>query len=456
MSTRVKVGTLFLNNSTGFAVAGGAATGESTTPWATRDANWTPQAPKPLAVWGGGPPFVAGRTLAYQSYDDVTEQIPLFLDATSHDDAANELQLLRTEVLRTVTGESTILEIKPDGATNSMYANIKTGWLQEETILESPVGGALRMRATLTIIRTPFFGRLSTGETLINALAFKNTGTGSPSNVRAFSAGVGDLIYEGSPLNCAIVLPAASAGPPAFITKVWVASIYSRTYSTTFSGTKTTSDTADGDVIGSSVSVSLTDALSKNLSARFMARLASASANAQFRVQVTMGPVIYTGPWVDNVGTATQLLDLGGFSLREIIRRSKGLTAPTMSVQFYIRSVSGSVSGNVTYGEVLLYYTFCELNLTQAAESSPGLLLDTFAEQTSVPCLPFQSERVITVSGTSFADIVRKKGRLPRYVSGASLYLAWMDDVTGDHTTTEQATATVTHAPLWKTFRGGA
>lgn len=455
MATRVKVGALFLNNSTGFAVAGGAATGENTTPWAVRDANWTPQAPTPLPIWGGGPPFSAGRALAYQSYDDVTEQVPLFLDATSHDDAAAELQLLRTAVLRTITEVPAILEIKPDGATNSMYAEVKTGWLQEEGILESPVGGALRMRATLTITRTPFFGRLSTGETLINAQTFGNTGTGSPDNIVPYSTGAGDLIYEGSPLNCAISLPTANAGSPAYIAKVWASTIYSRTYSTTFGGSLTTSDTAEGDTIGSSVNISLTDALSKNLSAYFMLRLTSASAAAQFRVQVEMNPInIFTGPWVNASNTGTQLLYLGGFSLREFIRRSKGVTSPVMTVQFYMRSTSGSVSATSTYGEVLLGYTMAELTLN--TQSNPGtLLLETFAEQTSSPCLPFQGERAITVASNTILDMVLKNGRLPCYVSGASLYLGWVDNL-GRHTTTETATATVTHAALWKTFRGAS
>lgn len=456
MATRVKVGTLFLNNSTGAGVAGGAATGESTTPWATRDANWTPHAPVPLPAWGGGPPFAIGRVLAYQGYDDVTEQIPLLLDATSHDDAAAELQLLRTEALRTIVEVPTVLEIKPDGSTNSMYAEIKTAWLQEEGILESPVGGALRMRATLTIVRSPFFGRLSTGETLINAQTFENDGTGTPDNIVPYSTGVGDLIYEGGPLNCAISLPAATSAPPAFIDRVWAASVFSRTYSTTFAGSQTTSNTTDGVTIGSALSFSVSDVLTKNLGVRFMCRLTSASANAQFQVRVELSPItVYTGPWVDNVGTLTQMLDLGGYSLRELIRRSKGLTSPTISIQFYIRSVSGSVSATVTYGEVLLYYTFCELTLNNDA-STKTLLLDTFAEQTNAPCLPFQTERAIVVASNSITDIVRKKGRLPRYVSGASLWLSWMDTATADHTRTEQATVTVTHAALWKTFRGAS
>lgn len=456
MATRLKVGTLFLNNSTGFGVAGGAATGESTTPWAVRDVtNWTLRAPVPIPVWGGGAPFALGRALAYQSYDDVMESVPLFLDATSHDDVANELQLLRTEVLRTIVAAPTILEIKPDGATNSMYAEIKTGWVQEEPIIESPTGGALRMRVTLTIVRTPFFGRLSSGETLINAASFKNTGTGSPDNVEAYSAGVGDLIYEGSPLNCQITLPASTTGSPLYIGKVWAATVDSRTYSTTFAGSQTTSDTADGATIGSQVSISLTSALSKNLSARFMCRLTSASTGSQFRVIVEMNHIdAYTGPWVDNAGIAGQLLDLGGFSLRDFIRRSKNITAPTMKVQFYMRSTGGSKSATVTYGEVLLYYTFAEMS---AGVSSSGgtILLETFQEQTNYVALPYQSERVITYSSNDLTDIELKKGRLPRYVSGASLYLAWAENL-GLHTTTESATATVTHAPLWKSFRGSA
>lgn len=456
MSTRLKVGSLFLNNSTGFGVAGGAATGESTTPWAVRDVtNWTLRASVPLPIWGGGPPFALGRQLAYQSYDDVTEAIPLFLDATSADDAANELQLLRTAVLRTIVEVPAILEIKPDGATNSMYAEVKTGWVQEEPIIESPVGGALRMRVTLTIVRTPFFGRLSTGETLINAASLKNTGTGSPDNVEAFSAGAGDLIYEGSPLNCQITLPAATAGSPAAISKVWAASIDSRTYSTTFSGSQTTSDTGDGVTIGSSVSISLSAALSKNLSARFMCRLTSASSGSQFRVVVEMGNIDpYTGPWVNNEGTSTQMLDLGGFSLRDFIRRSKNITAPTMTVQFYMRSISGSKSATVTYGEVLLYYTFAEMS-SFVPTGGGTILLETFQEQTNYVALPFQSERVISYATNDLTNIEYKKGRLPRYVSGASLYLAWVDTL-GLHTTTETATATVTHAALFKTFRGSA
>lgn len=458
MSTRVKVGSLFLNNSTGLPVAGGAATGESTTPWAVRDVvNWTIQAAAPQPIWGGGPPFAIGRTLAYQSYDDVLMTIPLFLDATSHDDAAAELQLLRTAVLRSITEVPAILEIAPDGASNSMYAEIKTGWLQEEPIIESPTGGALRMRATLTLVRSAFFGRLSTGETLINAQTFENDGTGSPDDIVAYSAGVGDLIYEGGPLNCQITLPTATAGAPAYIGRIWAASVYSNTYSTTFAGSLTTSNTTTGEEIGSALSFSVSPALTRNLSVRFMCRLTSASANSQFRVQVEMNPlVVYTGDWVDNNGTSTQMLDLGGFSLRELIRRSRGLTSPTITIQFYQRSTSGSVSATVTYGEVLLYYTFAEIDLDVETVSPAFLLLDTFQEQTNYPVLPFQTERAIAVSSNTILAVGRKRGRLPRYVSGASLWLNWMDNVTPAHTRTEQATVTVTHAPLWKTFRGNS
>lgn len=463
MTTRIKLGSLFLNNSTGYGVAGGAATGEATTPWVVLNTDWTPVAAVPVSVWSGGPPFTPGRRLAYQSYDDVTERVPLMLDATSHDDAANEVQVLRQLIGQVTAVAPLILEIKPSGSTNSMYAEVKAASLQETPdLLIAPVAGALRLHVALTWVRTPFFGTISSGETLLNAVAYTNTGTGTPDNIAAYSAGSGDLIAQGQPLNIQFDPPTNEV-----VAGLYLASVASAIYDATGAGAKSSSSSLQMASISVDCSALMANV---GLKCRVLIRIDAVSANARLRVIITSatnGPIFASNryPYVDPPGLNNDLVDMGSFDL-SWLRRARGMTAPSLLFQPYLYSSDGAnATCTYSYVEILFYYDFCVVDLTDPQNggvhtfgANEVALIDAFAEQTNYPCLPHPSPQALILDTSSADPIIvgAIRGAAPSYYTGASLWAAWWSgtEIGRSHDMTDTAAFTATHAPLWLTFRG--
>jgi hypothetical protein len=429
-------------------------------------APWTPQVSTRQEVYGGGPPFRNGQTLIYDSYGNVTETLVIQCRANSHDNAVFLLQQLRRILNTALFSTPCVLAVQPNGATNAVYYEIYGADVQEHPgFINEEAGvvaaGSALVRALVTWRRSPHGGLLSTGETLINAQTFNNTGTGSPDNIVAYSSGSGEMVYEGQPLNIKF-LP--TFGGITVLSRIFLASIADRLYTTTGATSTSTSTMGDGTSFATPFNTQdITTVLSTRVKPRILVRLASSSAILQLSFRVFLGngdnDSIYRSPWVSPSGTGTTLVDLGSFPTN-VFRRSLAMTTPKVYILLYIRSTTGaSASVNLTYTELLYCYDFARIDSNSFAVngSSDYVLVDQFAEQTSYVCLPFDSPRVIGVlSGVSGSPeaVLPHRGTLPRYIDGASLYAAWMTTTSYTHTTTAATTITATHAPLWRTLRG--
>lgn len=419
---------------------------------------YTPTAATRQEVYGGGPPFRNGQTLIYDSYGNVTETVTIQCRANSHDNAVTLLQQLRRILNTALFTTPCQLAYQPNGATSAVYFEIYGADVQEDQRFVNSEAGAVAagnalVRAVVTWRRSPHGGLLATGETLLSASSFGNTGTGSPDNIVPYSAGAGDLIYEGSPLNLKFT-PTSST-----IRDVYLASIDSRVYDTSGAAVYSSSSTTDTGTLLFSPAFTITPKMtSRAMKMRVIMRFSSSSAIAQVRVRGSLqaNQTIYSGPWVTTANSgATYYLDLGAVPL-DFIRRSQGLTAPTINLSFYMRSTTGaSASLTVSYVEVLFYYDFAIATFSsgQSFSGTNYLLIDTFAEQSGYPCLPHAYPQAFQGNGTDMLSLFVLRGTPPRYYSGASLYAAWTN-LAGAHSTAATATVTARHAPQWGTLRG--
>jgi hypothetical protein len=449
-------------------------TAQNTSPYeiamnATTGQHWTPQASVRQEIYGGGPPFRDGQTLIYNSYGNVTEQLVIQMRATSHDNAVVLLRQLRRILNTMLYSVPCILAVQPNGATSPVYYNIYSADVQEsphfinEEAKAAAQGNAV-IRAVVTWRRSPFGGRLSTGETLLNAASFTNTGTGTPDNVELYSAGVGDLISDGGQALNIKFVPAF--GVTTVVQRIFAASVDSRLYTATPSGafnTSVTAGTTFGTAPWSSQDVSLL--LTKRVTPRVLLRLSSSSANVQLRYQVYFGngdeAPIFTSVWVSPLGTGASLVDLGPWPVTTMEYRTLGLTTPKITVLLWIRSTDGNnATINLTYSEMIFYYTFAYMSAPFACNGTTDyILFDQFDEQTNIPCLPHPVPRIVgvraSVSGSP-NHMMAFRGVLPKFYSGASLYLAWLTSSSYTHTTTATATVTASSATLWRTLRGNS
>jgi hypothetical protein len=451
---------------------GGKYTG-SGTPWTvvttspyaiamndTAGTSYTPMAAQRQEVYGGGPPFRNGQTLIYDSYGNVTETLTIQCRANSHDNAVALLQQLRKILNTALFTTPCQLAYQPNGATNAVYFEIYGADVQEDARFvnqeaDAAQAGSALVRAVVTWRRSPHGGLLSAGETLINAQSMKNTGTGSPDNVDAFSSGAGELIYEGGPLNIKF-LPTTASSDPAI---VYLASINARSYSTSSAGSSSTSS-ASFSAIGSSTTFSA-DALltARGLKARVIGRFSAMSTNAELYLQYANGAnfVQSTRAVIPGASVAT-IVDFGSLSLPSLFLASV-TAAEDIVVSVFVRSTTGgAVAVTLGYLELLLYYDFCKITVNNNTSISVAgnryLYLDSFVSKTSYPALPCPIPQAWVYESTDTVNNVCSiRGTPPRYFSGASLYAAWMK-TTLAHATGDAATISAFHAPLYKTLRG--
>lgn len=455
MAPTISVGGIHLVNSSGTPTAGGAATAASTTPFSIRH-GYTIGSAEPAPLWSGGPPLRNGSTLIGRAYANVEERIPIAVLGSTHENAVARLQELKRALATALYSSPAILVVQPTASSTAMYSEVYSATVQETTQDEFEAWeGSVDLEAEIVWTRAPFFGNLSAGETLINAVTFNNTGTGSPDNIDAFTTGAGDLIYEGGPLNIKFLPTTAGSNPAA----LYLASIASRVYQA-FTGT-TASNTTTFTSIGAPGSAFTATSLLTNrgLKARVVARFSAMSANAEIRVAYGAAalPIQRTRGVIPGISTATWV-DFGPLNLTSQYLASV-TAADDISLVMEVRSTNGSaVAVTCAYIEVLLYYDFCRLqvaggqNLTVA--SNEYIYVDSFVTKTNYPALPRERPRAwVYSSGNVMNYSCEIRGTPPRYYSGASLYAAWVD-ISKLHTTTWAATLTATHAPLFKTLRG--
>lgn len=452
----------------------------SGTPWTTQanspfvlannDATgnvWTAQAAQTQAIYGGGPPYRIGASLIAKGWGNVTETVGLQIRATTHDNAVFLLRRLRQVLNTALFTLPCRLAVQPDGATNVAYYEIYHADVQElPNYIWEKANNLFTLRVAVTWTRSAFGGLLTTAETAISAQTFANTGTGTPDNVVGYNTMSGDLIHEGQPLNV-VFAPANVAGRS--LARLYLASYFSRTYSTVAGAPFSTSSTT-GVTFYTHTNWNATSVLTnRGIKPRQVLRCSSApSSNLQLRIRMffaaaSLGVPFYTGPWFTPLASSWYV-DCGTFPT-DVIRRSKDLTSQSIIFQLQGRSTNGSsASISPTYLEQLLYYDWCRLDQGTAGllttDGTNYLLVDQFAEQSQAALLPHYPGLALSVLTTTPADEVwTVRGTLPRYYEGAGLYAAWQDQNSTtpadlEHTTTRQATVTVTHAPLYRTLRG--
>ena len=445
--------TYYLVNSSAAPTPGGAATGHSTTPYSINTGQWVLTATVAETTTSGGPPFRIGSQLIGRSYGNVTETIQIGITGSSNDNAvALKHQLYR--ILNTALfGAPAIISWLPHGGTSPVYFEVYNADIQETPRpLNLNAGFAGTVWCNVTWIRSPFGGRLTTPETLINGVSITNNGSGSPNNLVSLGVGAGELIYEGQPLNIQVATPSAGVGT------LWAASVLSRTYGTTGAGPYSTTNANPALASGYQITLAAWNVAAAVGSSRLKGRVCcvvAGASNLRVRVVATLAgntPALYTSPWMALPGGLTYLMDMGGFALTAL-RQTRGVSAwsPVVYLQ-YISSDGGLATLTLTNTEFLLYYDFCVV--TEAIASTQTLALDAFPEAPNTALLPYQPRAWVLLSGGRATDRAYR-GTVPRYYSGASLWVAWhRSAATPNYVSTDTATLTATHAPLYRTLRG--
>lgn len=453
MTAIVTIGTIHLVNSTGAPVAGGAATAAATTPFFIRR-GWSLAAPKPLPIYGGGPPFRPGKARVYQSYDNVQETIPIGVLGSSHEGAVAALQLLKLALSSISATIPAAFGIQPTGSSTIAYAEISSAFVREVTEDGSEFEaweGIVEVYAEIALIRTPFFGRLSTGETLINAQSISSTNfTGGTDNVVPYSAGSGDVANEGQPLN--VTLTNAS-GATAANANFYVGTIDSVIVDATTQTVTTSSTTGANAASGDTVAVGATLDPVQALKLRLYAKFSSVSLGAQMRIRVFTSNVapapFYIGPWF-----APQTNDAvyDGGTIPVNLFHDIGLT--TLYLLLQVRSSGGSVTITLSNFYLVAFYTLCKISGLDSIPNSTGVIhLRSFVATSGRPCLPLRRAEAYVLNSGAQTYYGRIDGTAPVYVPNSSLFLFANDPTTGQPVG-GNFTATVTHAPLWATLRG--
>jgi hypothetical protein len=458
---------------------GGKYTG-SGTPWTvvgtspyaiamndTAGTSYTPMAATRQEVYGGGPPFRNGQTLIYDSYGNVTETVTIQCRANSHDNAVTLLQQLRRILNTALFSTPCQLAYQPNGATNAAYFEIYGADVQEDQrfVNSEAVAGAsgnALVRAVVTWRRSPFSALISTGETVLSALTFTNTGTGANNNTQAFSTASGDLIYEGQPMNISFKPTTVAA---ITVVRTFMGSVLNRTYSTTGSGGMSTTNAITSPATVTLATWTITDRLTNaGIKPRVLVRFSTApSLNMLLRLSVNfynLAATAYKTPWVSPVAALSphQLVDMGTFPV-DMLHRNGVVTAPVIAISLEYASTNGaSATAALGYSEYIWYYDWCRIDtLGGGFNLSTGTLqmnVDQFPEATGVPATPWATpQAIVSNNSTTMNEFGDVRGRLPRYFSGASLYLGWVNNL-GVHTTTHAATVSARVSPQWNTLRG--
>ena len=458
MATILKIGNIHLHNSSNTGVpfdgTGTPWTVQDTTPFslANNDVTgekWIPTLAPTAAVYGGGPPFRSGRNLVYRSYDNASDIIPIQIYADTPSNAFDALQVIRQELKRALFDLPPILEIRLDGVTNSSYYEISDGDVLENPVYAYDEQNVGMYRTQIQLTRSPFAGKLSSGDVALATTTFGNTGTGSPDNVAAFSAVDGDLIYEGQPLNVTI----GNTGPINEIGPIWLASIHSRIYDASQAGVYSGTDS---DIIQSTTFDTTPLKTRRGLNVRIKMHLSAWSGDSfgfpNFTIQTRVsgpGTPYYESnpiagfPFVQDLGRIPVNLE----SLNDVTDSN------AFGVSFRLQKTSGaSISATLNHIECIFYYTWCRID-TAGVSTTRFSYIDTFQESTNVVCLPHIAPKLYMIENPATTPerfgTNRYSGTLPQYYSGASLYAAWKQP----HTDTS-VTLAATCAPLYRTQRG--
>jgi hypothetical protein len=449
-------------------------TSASTTPFRLANADttgpqWAPKAAPPVPQYSGGPPFISRTTLVAQEYADVDEIIPLHVYASSHDNAAAAIRVLRQQLTAALALGPCYLGWKPNGATNTLYYEITAAQIQENPRSLNDELPTHAVRCQLTCHRSALGGHLSTSATPVTAAAVASTSFGNAPNsatpnIRAFANVSGDLAYSGQPLNLRI---AQGSFTNTNAERAYIASILAQQYDNVDAAT-TRSTTSTTGVIAASYEFNVTSYIGTDgVRPRVLFALDNPTAILEVRAVVrtggssSTGTIIYTSGW-QAAGGSDNLFDMGMFAvdaLRDIYRDAEVTQVTNLTVEFWIRSTSGgSASAKLLYTSLLWYYEFCTISTTWADAPYDYLVLQTFANRQHYLAAPLQVPRctVIEEDGSSDAPatLAVVRGEYPKARVGASLWIGWVGD--GGYVSTETVTITARTAAQWFTLRGAA
>lgn len=446
--------TFYFVNSSGAPTVGGAITGASTTALAMLNDQWTMQPAIPKSVYAGGPPIYDGATLAYENFDNTQQTIPFSISGSSHDNTASIMRQIRQVLAGAAqTTAGILLYYQPSGATNALYYVVKTGYVIERTDTLNPAGGFAYVEADMIVTLAPFGGRISSGETLINAQSFTNTGS-ADANVKAFSAGSGDMIYAGGPVNYAI-----SSFSATTCTEIWLASIAAHGYSGGIGTSLATTALASSPASASSGFITDTSITPSNrIKMRLLFRITNPSSNLRVsgRIVLSTGGIIWTSStFVAPVAvgaTKNTLVDIG-YAPGDYFRNNNATTSTVFAQIMYYSTDGSTTTGTWDSCEILFYYDICKIAryFPNPTSTMDTINTSSFREVSNYAALPIVSPgiRARLSSGDVGGTYV---GTLPRYYSGASLWAAWMKS--SIHTSTETVTISATHGPLYNSMRG--
>jgi hypothetical protein len=453
MAPTISIGGIHLVNSNGTPTAGGAATAASTTPFAIRH-GWTLATPEPLPIWGGGPPFVPGRRLAYSSYDNVVERIPISVVGSSHENAVTRVQELKRALATVSATTPAVFSVQPTGSSTAMASDVYSAFVREVTEQASAFEaweGWVEYDAEIVLSRAPFWAALSSGETVINAQSINNNFSGSPDNIVAYTTGSGDLIYEGQPLNLAMT---NASGGTLSNQNLYLGSIDSITTDATTQSVTTSSTTGASAGTGDTITVGTVLDAKQATKMRLIGQCSSVSANSEMRLKVylsssTPAP-FYTGPWFAPT-TNDGRYDAG--TVPSAIFRDTALT--TLYVVLEVRSTTGgSVTITLSNFYVVYYYSLCKVSGLDSILNTTGVVhVRGFVATSNRPCLPLRKAEAYVLNSGSQTYYGRVDGTPPIYVSGASLWLMAVDKTSGAPSSAT-FTTTATQSALWKTLRG--
>lgn len=408
---------------------------------------FTPQTPVRTDVLSGAPPFAIGSDVIYRGYGNTTFELGVQMYATSYEYAVDLLNRLRL-----LLSTRTRLRVQPNGASHIQYFYVDGATVQETSrFINEEAGVATRIIRALVTLSVKAFGTPNALETLNNAASMSNAGTGSPTNLLAYGAGTGELIYEGSPLAMYIATSAQQ-------TRMYLATALARTYDTTGAATLTTSSTSGATANLGAPTVS---------DYRWYPGLrfglfvhASVASNAQFRIEIllstTTAQPIYTSPWISSTAAVAQLIYAGSIDLSVF---DAGNTA-NAQIRIRYRSTNGSSASVVlTSMQYLYYYDLAIINpdytngITSRMVFATGMFYS--GPQRGRPTSAHAWSYTLSTD-TVPSDALEIRGQLPRYRAGCSLFCAYLTGSTGLYTTSNTMTATIYHGPLYHTLRGGA
>lgn len=465
MAITIAIGSIQLVNSTGGPVAGGAATGASTTPFSVRR-GFTLRPAAPLPIYGGGAPFTPGASLAYSSYGNAEQVIPISVLGSDHENAVARLQELKTALSSGSQSAPAVFGIQETSSSTLMVTDILSGYVREITEEGTPFEAwesRTEIDAEIVLTHKPFWGHLTTGETVVNAQSIiSGAFTGSPDNVVPFTTGSGDLISEGQPLNLSLTITSGTIADTDFYLGT-IDSVVSdaTTQTVTTSSTTTPVAAGTGDTIVISPPVRETQALKM----RLFVTNATASANARWRIAVYVSNVavapFYISPWNVNP-VATGAFDAGDIPAN-LFRDGTALTS--IYVVLEVVSTGGSVTVLLSNFYVVLYYTMCRLVGIAACTTalSSVIHLRGFVESSGRPCMPLPRAELYSYNGANPAYYGRIEGEAPVYlgqsagsVNTTSLFLYAIGSTGASLGKAVAGTFTLTarNCRLWKTLRG--